>query len=283
MTDALLDALIETLELIPFLFLTYLVMEWLEHAAGERTERWIRRSGRLGPLLGAAVGLFPQCGFSAAASNLYAARLISRGTLLAVFLATSDEMLPILITQAPGFRVVFSLLAIKFLVGLIAGFAVDLLGRHFARQDASPEPRIHELCEQEHCNCEQGVLRSALRHTVNIGFFLLLAAVILNLAIYFLGEDSLGAFLQRAPVLSVLLTALAGLIPNCAPSVIMTQLNLQGAISLGAAMAGHLVGAGLGFLVLFRMNRNRRDNIQIVLTLYVIGAAVGLLLAFLAA
>ncbi len=281
MTDALLDALWDTARLIPFLFLTYLAMEYIEHRAAAKTREWIRRAGRSGPLLGAAVGLFPQCGFSAAAANLYAARLISRGTLIAVFLATSDEMLPILISEAAGAGEIFKLLGIKFIAGVIVGFLVDLAGGRL-KKDAQPaEPHIHELCEHEHCDCEAGILPSALRHTVNITVFLFLATVILNLAIFYLGEDSLAAFMENRPFVSVLLAALVGLIPNCAPSVLLTQLYLQGALRLGAAMAGLLASSGVGILVLFRMNPDRRESLKIAAIVYIAGAAAGLLLEWL--
>lgn len=280
MTEAWLDAAWDTLKLIPFLLVTYLIMEYLEHRAAGKTQKLLRRAGKAGPLLGAAVGLFPQCGFSAAAANFYAARLISRGTLLAVFLSTSDEMLPVLLSEAAGFSVIARILGVKFLTGMTVGFLVDLADRKRKRASSSPEPQIHELCEQEHCDCQAGVIASALRHTGRIAAFLFLASGILNLVILYVGEENLGAFMQSLPVFSVMLTALAGLIPNCAPSVIMTELYLQGALGFGAAMAGLLVGAGVGVLVLFRMNRDRRDNGKLVGILYCAGVTVGLLLEF---
>lgn len=279
--EALADAVLDTLKLLPFLFVTYLVMEYLEHKAADKTQRIIRHSGRLGPFLGAAVGLFPQCGFSAAAANLYAARLISRGTLIAVFLSTSDEMLPILISESAGFAEIGKLLMIKFFVGMTAGFLVDILGRLLRKGSIEEQPKIHELCEHEHCDCQAGILKSAVHHTIHIVMFIFLATSFMNVVIGFMGEESLTAFMQNQPVISVLLTALAGLIPNCAPSVLMTQLYLQGALSLGAAMAGLLVGAGVGILVLFRMNEDRKDNLKIVGVVYAVGVAAGLLLELL--
>ena len=280
MTEAWLDAAGDTLKLIPFLLVTYLIMEYLEHRAAGKTQKLLRRAGKAGPLLGAAAGLFPQCGFSAAAANFYAARLISRGTLLAVFLSTSDEMLPVLLSKAAGFSVIFRILGVKFLTGMAVGFLVDLADGRHKKISLEEESHIHELCEQEHCDCQTGVLSSALRHTARIAVFLFLASVILNLVILYVGEGSLAAFMQSLPVFSVLLTALAGLIPNCAPSVIMTELYLQGTLGFGAAMAGLLVGAGAGVLVLFRMNRNRKDNAKIVGILLFAGVTAGLLLEF---
>lgn len=274
---ALEHALEDTIKLVPFLFVTYLVMEYLEHKAAGKTQKLMERSGRLGPFLGAAVGLFPQCGFSAAAANLYAARIVSRGTLIAVFLATSDEMLPILLSESAETSVIIKLLGIKFLVGMIVGFAVDEISI-LLHKERKEEPKIHELCEQEHCDCADGILPSAIKHTLHIVVFLFAATVLLNLGIEWIGEDSLAGFMQNRPVLSVALTALAGLIPNCAASVLMTKLYLQGLLSLGAAMAGLLVGSGVGILVLFRMNHERKDNWTIVGIVYLVGVITGLLL-----
>lgn len=278
LAEVWIDTVEDTLKLIPFLLITYLIMEYLEHKAADKTQRLLRRAGSAGPLLGAAAGLFPQCGFSAAAANFYAARLISRGTLVAVFLATSDEMLPVLLSESAGLSVILRVLALKFAAGMAVGFLVDLAGAFFHRNSASAKPQIHELCEQERCDCQSGILVSALRHTGSIAVFLFLASLVLNLAIFYLGEENLSALMQGQPFASVLITALAGLIPNCAPSVIMTKLYLQGALSLGAAMAGLLVGAGAGLLILFRMNRDRKENLKIVGILYCAGVAVGLLL-----
>ena len=267
----------DTIKLLPFLLVTYLVMEYLEHRGAEKTQQIMKRSGKFGPLFGAVVGLFPQCGFSTAAANLYAARVVSRGTLIAVFLATSDEMLPILLSEGADISVIGKLLGIKLLVGMAAGFCVDGLSV-LIRKKRKEDQKIHELCEQEKCDCEAGVWSSAIRHTIHILAFLFLATVVLNLAIEWIGEESLAAFMQDRPVLSVALTAMAGMIPNCVASILMTRLYLQGLLGLGAAMAGLLVGSGVGVLVLFRMNRNRRDNLIIVGIIYAVGLVTGLIL-----
>lgn len=278
MTELFADTIGDTLKLIPFLLVTYLIMEYLEHQAAGRTQALLRRAGKAGPLLGAAAGLFPQCGFSAAAANFYAARLISRGTLAAVFLATSDEMLPVLLSEGADWSVMARLLALKFAVGLSVGFLVNFVDALARRGKPEKGPRIHELCEQEHCDCQSGIVISALRHTASIAAFLFLATLLLNLAIFYMGEDKLAAFMQGRPVLGVLLTALAGLIPNCAPSVMMTKLYLEGALSLGATMAGLLAGSGAGLLVLLRMNRSRGENAGIIGIVYGAGVFTGLLL-----
>jgi hypothetical protein len=276
--EVLEDALIDTVKLVPFLLITYLLMEYLEHHTAGKARKLVVKAGRSGPLWGAVTGLLPQCGFSTAAANLYAAKLISRGTLISVFLATSDEMLPVLLSEAAGIGQIGKLLALKWLIGMSAGFAVDGIHHLLHRKEGEEKPCIHELWEQEHCDCESGVFQSALRHTVHIGMFLLLAAIVLNLVVEGIGEDTLVTLIQSQRILSVVLTAAVGLIPNCAPSVLITHLYLAGTLGLGAAMAGLLVNAGVGMLVLFRMNDHVKDNIAIVAIVYGIGVLSGLIL-----
>lgn len=274
--EVLLDSLIDFGKLLPFLFLTYLLMEFLEHRAGEGMENAIRRAGRVGPLFGGLLGVVPQCGFSAAASGLYAGRVISLGTLIAVYLSTSDEMLPILIAEGASPLLIVKLLATKLLIGAAAGFIIDAVVRLLHREHTD-EP-IHELCENAHCHCERGILRSALHHTLTIGAFLLLVMVLLNTAIFFLGEDRLAAVFSTVPVVGHLLAALVGLIPNCASSVLITKLYLEGVISAGCMLSGLLVGSGVGLLVLFRVSRKKKEALFVLVLLFLIGAASGMLL-----
>lgn len=276
--EVLEDSFMDTVKLIPFLLITYLLMEYLEHHAAGKTRKLIMRAGNSGPFLGAAAGLLPQCGFSTVASNLYAARLISRGTLIAVFLATSDEMLPVLLSESAGIAEIAKLLGLKFIIGMAAGFAVDGIYHLIHKNEEKEKPCIHKLCEQEHCDCESGIVRSALKHTVRIVVFLFAAAILLNVFVEWIGEDALATLIQNQRVLSIVLTAAFGLIPNCAPSVLMTHLYLAGTLGLGAVMAGLLVNAGVGLLVLFRMNEHIKENLSIVGTVYAIGVAAGLVL-----
>ena len=275
MPEIIKDTLTDTLKLLPFLFLTYLVMEYLEHKTGEKTQHIIRKAGRLGPVLGGALGIVPQCGFSAAASGLYAGRVISLGTLMAVYLSTSDEMLPILISEKAPLELILRILSAKAVIGITAGIMIDILCRRGKTQEY---PHIHDLCEQEHCHCEKGVVRSALIHTAQIGFFLLIITFVCNLAFHFVGRDVLGNLILNHPVFGPMLAGLVGLIPNCAGSVLITQLYLKGAMNLGAAMAGLLSGSGVGVLVLFRVNRNPGENLRILALLYGIGTAVGIVI-----
>lgn len=269
-------AALDTLKLLPFLFLTYLLMEILEQKAGDKAEAAVRRAGKWGPLMGGALGAVPQCGFSAAASSFYAGRVLTVGTLLAVFLSASDEMVPIMLSGiASGKSDVLTLVWIllgKVVLGAITGFIVDLLWR---RKDTVD---IHLICEQEHCDCEDGPLKSAIKHTLKIALYLVVIGFAINLAIELLGEDTLAALFTDLPVVGVLISALIGMIPNCAASVTVTQLFLDGVISTGAMMAGLLTGAGVGLLVLFRLNRRPKENLLIMGVLFGSGVLWGVLI-----
>lgn len=265
----------DSITLIPFLFLTYLIMEYLEHKAGKQTEKVIKKAGKWGPLLGGIVGAVPQCGFSAAASNLYAGRVITMGTLLSIYLSTSDEMLPILISEKAAPGLILKILFLKIVIGMAAGFVVDLI---FNRKHDGEHIHIHEMCEQEHCHCEKGILYSAVSHTLKITAFVIVITFILNLVLHNGGEEVLADFMMNKPLIGPMLAGLVGLIPNCAASIVITQLYLQGAMSFGAMMAGLLVGAGVGILVLCRVNHNRKENLKIIGLLYVIGVLAGIVL-----
>lgn len=268
---------IDTLKLVPFLFLTYLVMEALEHKAGDKTHKIVKKAGRLGPVVGSLAGALPQCGFSAAASNLYAGRVITLGTLLAIFLSTSDEMLPIMISNNVPFATIIGILGIKVIIGMAAGLLIDMI----LSGKKDDHDHIHEMCEEENCHCEKGIWYSAFVHTLHITLFILLINFVLELLLHAIGEEVLGQMILNKPVLGSVIAGLVGLIPNCASSVIITELYLEGALSLGAMMSGLLVNAGVGVLVLFRVNKDRKENIKILGLLYVIGLVAGIILEFL--
>ncbi|MBQ4245048.1 MAG: arsenic efflux protein [Clostridia bacterium] len=274
MKDVIIDTLFDNIKLLPFLFLTYLLMEYIEHKTGEKAEAAIRRAGKIGPLAGGVLGIVPQCGFSASASGFYAGRVISLGTLIAVFLSTSDEMLPICISHQAGIAVIAKILAFKAVAGIVLGFLTDAVMR-LLKKGKKPEA-IHCLCENDDCHCEEeGIIRSALHHTVKIAAFILIITFALNTAIHFIGEENLGRLFVDIPVLSSAVAGLVGLIPNCAASVVITELFLQGVISTGAMLSGLLTGSGIGLLVLFRTNRNIKENIGIALLVWLLGTAVG--------
>lgn len=276
--DIFIEAGTDTLKLVPFLFLTYVLMEWLEHRTGSRTQAAIRRAGKAGPLLGGVIGVFPQCGFSAAASNLYSGGLITAGTLVAVFLSTSDEMLPIFISEAVPTGTILRILATKVVIGVICGFALDFLYHGILRRQIRYR-NIHTMCESEHCKCEEGIFPSALRHTLQITVFIFLITLLLEAVLEGLGEEALSGLLLDQPVIGELIAGLIGLVPNCASSVVITQLYLEQVIGAGPMMAGLLINAGVGILVLCRMNRRRvKQNLGIIAYVYLAGVAWGILI-----
>ena len=277
--EILLHTLLDTAKIVPFLYLTYLFMELLEHKSGNAAENWLRRSGKIGPLVGGALGIVPQCGFSAAASGLYSGRIITVGTLLAVYLSTSDEMLPILISHGAPIGFMFKILAAKLLVGVAAGFAVDgVLRIVYRRRKQAQEPQIEDFCERENCRCGEHFALSALRHTVKITLFVLIFSFLLNLVIHGVGEEKLASLVLNRPVLGNLLSATVGLIPNCASSIVLTELYLGGVLSVGALMSGLLVNAGVALALLFRNNRPVWDSVRILLLLLGIGVLVGIVI-----
>lgn len=348
LVDIVLDAGRDTLSLVPFLLVTYLVLELIEHAAGNRVNAAIRRAGAAGPAVGAILGVVPQCGFSAMASTLYAGRIVTLGTLVAVFLSTSDEMLPMLVAEQVPAGTMGTILGIKAAVALVTGFGIDLALRALRKNahvhaalrrtilGASANPahvncghddhsegdiidemalagegaaHIHELCERDHCGCEDEdehgrdehvhshehghththehahahghmhvahIVRSALSHTIQVSVFIFLVTLVLVALLDTVGEAALAQFLSANKAFAVFASALVGLVPNCSASVVITQLYLEGVMSLGAMLAGTLISAGVGYLVLFRTNRSVRENIVILVMLYLIGAFWGL-------
>ena len=274
--EVVLHSVLDTLKLVPFLFITYLIMELIEHKASDKVGAFMKKSGALGPVIGGAIGAVPQCGFSASASNLYTGRIITAGTLVAVFLSTSDEMLPILISNALSPKTIAAILISKVLIGVLVGFGIDLALR--LSRCEQEQINIDEFCENNNCHCEEGILRSALRHTLNISLFVLLATFLLSLLIFLVGEDAIASVMQGYPVISHIISAAVGLIPNCAASVVITTLYVDGFISVGTMMAGLLSGSGVGLLVLFRVNRGKlRENLLILLSVFLSGIIFGLL------
>lgn len=353
--DILLDAGKDTLSLVPFLLVTYLALETLEHVAGDRVNGAIKRAGAAGPVVGSLLGIVPQCGFSAMAATLYAGRVVTLGTLVAVFLSTSDEMLPLLLAEQVPVQTMAMLLASKALIALVTGFIVDAAIRGLRRNvrahaairrtvlgtAANPAhvncahddhsggdiidevaeagvsaDHIHELCERDHCGCDEdedehehghghdhghegeherhhghshdhshegtpvlSIIRSAISHTVQVSVFIFLVTLILVAVLETFGESAIEQFLRGNETLAVLGSALVGLIPNCSASVVITQLYLEGALQLPPMLAGTLISAGVGYLVLFRTNRSARENAVFLVMMYVIGAGWGLILS----
>ena len=275
MSDAILDAVLDTLKLLPFLFLTYLLMEYIEHKTSEKSKETIKKSGKFGPIIGSLLGAIPQCGFSVSATNLYAGRVITIGTLVAIYLSTSDEMLPILISCGTNLGLIFQIVFIKILIGMIAGICIDLLYRMSKK---NKEENIHSLCEHDHCHCEESILKSALKHTLQIFIFILIASIVLNIVLTLIGEDTLADFISKNKILAPIVACLIGLIPNCASSVVLTELFTGSIIGVGTLIGGLLVNSGLGLMVLFKVNKDLKENLKIVSWLYLIGVVSGIII-----
>lgn len=274
--DVLKDTTIDCIKLIPFLFITYLIMEYIEHKTSEKTKETIKKSGKLGPIIGSIVGIFPQCGFSVSAANLYAARVISLGTLISVYLTTSDEMIPIFISEAVPIDVILKILGIKLVIGIIAGLIIDFI-IVLVKKDNTQE-KIEDICEKEHCHCEESIVKSAIKHTVNITIFIAIITLIINILITIIGEEMISRFISNKPILGPIIAGIIGLIPNCASSVITTKLYIENIINVSTLLSGLFVSAGVGLAVLFKTNKNIKENIKVISLLYIIGVSAGIIL-----
>ena len=278
--DSLIDTIKDTVTLIPFLFITYLVMEWLEDKTEDQSVAMLSRINKFSHLLGAGIGLIPQCGFSAGAASLYSGGVITAGTLIAVFLSTSDEMIPIFVSSSVAPASIGRILAAKFVIALISGIVVDTAS-HVIRYGFHVDKHIHDLCERDHCGCEEeegSIVRSAFVHTLKITGFIFVISLALSLLMGFAGKETIASLLTGAPLLGTVFTGIIGLIPNCAASVVITQMYLEGLLTSGQLMAGLLVGAGVGLLVLFRTNNHPKENIAITAVLLALGICWGVII-----
>lgn len=275
--DIFLDALLDAVKALPFLFGAYLLIEFLEHKTqGKLTEK-LRHMGPLGPLFGSLLGAVPQCGFSVTAANLYAGRLISLGTLMAVFISTSDEAVLILISNPEAIGTVLPLLLTKVAMGFIIGCAADLiLGAFRKKKQQEEEAPFEEICKTCHCE-DHSIWVAALIHTAKIFAFLFVVNFVLGLAFHFFDEETIGTWLLSGSFFQPFLTALFGFIPNCAVSVVLTELYMSGTLSFGSVVAGLATGAGLGMAVLFKTGKFK-ENIGILAALYVSAVLAGILL-----
>ena len=289
MLEIIEETLIDAVKLLPFLFITYLIMEYIEHKMGHKTKSAIKKSGKWGPIIGSILGVFPQCGFSVSATNLYAGRVITLGTLIAVYLSTSDEMLPIFISEAVSPVIILKILGIKLIIGMIAGVILDLFVNLIIKnknkkivqqnEEDSEENEIGHMCEEEHCHCnESGILKSAIHHTLSILVFIVLITFIINTVVHFVGEETIAGWILNKPVIGPVIASLIGLIPNCAASVIITNMYLENVISLGSMISGLLTGAGVGLAVLFKTNNRIKENMSIIILLYAIGVISGIMI-----
>ncbi len=276
MKDIIIDTLLDALKLLPFLFVAFLIMEYIEHKFSKKSKDKIAKAGKFGPFIGSLLGAIPQCGFSVMATNLYATRIITIGTLISIFLSTSDEMLPILISNGAKAGIIVKILLIKVLIGMIIGFIIDFILRK--KINYNKEYEIKDFCLEHHCDCNHSILKSTIKHTLNITLFIVVVTFLLNIGMHYLGEDGIGKLFLKDSFFSPFISSLIGLIPNCASSVVITELYLNGAITLASCISGLLTGSGVALLVLFKVNKNKKENLIILLSLYLIGALSGVII-----
>lgn len=274
MIDIITDTLLDGIKLLPFLFLTFLFMEYLEHKMSDKNKNIIENSGKFGPLIGSILGIIPQCGFSLSATNLFSMRIISTGTLISIYLATSDEMLPILISSNADIKFILFVLFIKFIIGMTFGFLIDFFYRK------KEEIKLHEICIEEKCDCENGIIKSSIKHTIHIFIFILIITLILNCMLDIIGESNIESLFLKNKMLSSFLSGLIGLIPNCASSIVITEMYLKNIISFGSMISGLLTNSGIALVVLFKTNKNIKENLKIISILYIIGTICGILIDF---
>ena len=269
MGNIIVDTLIDLVKIIPFLFIAFIIMEYLEHKVKSKSDKL--KNNKVGAIIGSLLGVIPQCGFSVMGTNLFSSRVITMGTLIAIYLSTSDEMLPILITGGASFKTIMMILLIKVIVGILFGYLIDLIYKNKTKEN-------FDICHDDDCHCDEGIIKSSLIHTLKISFFILITTFVLNTLIYYLGSDKIASIIKTNGLFGPFLASLVGLIPNCCASVIITELYLNGVITSGMLIGGLLTGAGIGLLVLFRVNKNIKENIIILTNLYLIGSFVGLLI-----
>lgn len=269
MLDCFIDGLIDTLKVFPFLLISFYIIEILEYKIN--SNKRLESSGKYGPVLGSLLGIIPQCGIASIATNLYVTGIITLGTLISVFLSTSDEMIPILLSEKVSIKLILIILGIKLVVGLVSGLLIDLV---YPRKIKSH----YEICEEEHCHCDDHKFISAFKHTINISLFILVINILLNMVFNYGLNDYLSSLLLKDSIFSPIITSLIGLIPNCASSIVITKLYLASSISFGSMIAGLLTNSGIALVVLFKTNRNLKENINIILLTYFIGTVIGIIL-----
>lgn len=274
MKHILLDTLFESLNLLPFLLITFLIIEFIEHKASKKSIEMLTKTKKYGPIIGGILGATPQCGLGVMATNLYATNIITIGTLIAIYLSTSDEMLPVLISERMPFSKILIILLIKVIIGIVCGFIIDFI---FRKKNKHTKIDVQELCENEHCHCENSIIKSSLIHTLKTFSFIFLVSFVLHIFIHEIGEDKISNLLLNGNIFTPFLSSIIGLIPNCAGSVVITELYVNNVISFGSMLAGLLTGSGISILILFKVNSDLKDNMMILGTIYIIGVIFGIL------
>lgn len=274
MKEILLDTILDSLKLIPFLFVAFLIIELIEHKLTDKNKNILIKSKKIGPILGSLLGAVPQCGFSVMATNLYVTRIITLGTLISIYLSTSDEMLIVMLSENIDISLIIKIILIKIIFGIIYGLIIDKI----VTNKKTKEQENYEICNDEHCDCKHGIVLSSIKHTIHITLFIFIITLILNTIFNYVGEDYLSKIFLTNTIFGTFITSLIGLIPNCASSVILTELYINNSISIGALIGGLLTSSGASLLVLFKNNKNIKENLKIVLLLYSLGVISGIII-----
>lgn len=279
MIDIITETLIDSIKILPFLFLSYLLIEYIEHKSSHKLEKALSASGKYSKVVGSILGIIPQCGFSAVAANLFSSRVITIGTLVAVFLATSDEAIPILLTYPEKSKDLIMILVIKFIIAVVAGTIIDAILNLKKNKEAKFDndemhTHMHYICKD--CDCDHGLLKSSIKHTLSIFLFLVVITFIINIAVELIGDENFSKIILSGSILQPFVASIIGLIPNCAASVLLSKLYVDGALSLGSIIAGLSTGAGVGGIILFKTNKNLKENLSILGLVYLIGAFCGI-------
>lgn len=270
-TNPILHGVYHSLIILPLLYLAYVLMEFIEHKAGSKFTKALQEDRRTGPIAGATLGLIPLCGFSDLGAGLYAGRVISIGTLVALFISTSGEALFLVAGCSDKALSLLFILLIKFVIACICGFTLDLCLR-----SKQADIHIHDICEEEHCECEHiNIWRSALRHTLPVFSLVLSFNLIFGVLELFGLVEGISFIVSSIPAFGVLLTSIIGIIPGCAPIILLLTLWDSGIISSAAFLAGLITSAGTGYLVLYKTNKSWKHNLLITALILLVGFGAG--------
>jgi hypothetical protein len=272
MKNIITDTIIDGLKLLPFLFIAFLIIELIEHKLNDTSKNKITQAGKKGPIIGSILGLIPQCGFSVIATNLYITRIITLGTLISIYLVTSDEMLPILITGGAKISEITIILLIKFIIGITSGIIIDKINKN------QPHKIDYSICQEEHCNCHKNIIKSSITHTLKTFVFIFIITFVLNTLLHYIKIENISNLVNHNVWYTPFIIGLVGLIPNCASSIIISELYLNNILSLGNTITGLLANSGLALLILFQNNKSLKDTFKIIIILYFIAVFSGIII-----
>lgn len=274
MIDILNDTILDIIKILPFLFIAFLIIELIEHKLSKKGHTILKESNKYGPFIGSILGIIPQCGISVIATNLYITRIITLGTLISIYLSTSDEMLPILIANKTSINIILKILLTKFIIGVIFGCIIDKIIK-------TKRNNNYHICQEQSCHCEKSIMKSSIIHTIKTTIFIFIITLIINTIFYYFGKEYIQNILKNKNTITIFITSIIGLIPNCGPSIIITQLYIDHILTFSTTISGLLASSGIGILILFKNNKNIKENIKIISLLYITSVITGIILEIL--